>query len=853
MEFGAKLLSIIMKLICNNISENNFVIELLAALIDAETGKSIDTIKKFIYNEKSKLTNIISKEKLKSANICDMHIDYVIEEIQVIFSNCVITEKVLRQCGYNPIMLYEYLREEYRKLKKNDIEYESDIERGLYIVAQEFTKLIQESDTFERNLLIQISNSVDENQKELQILSNYMVDNFEKMDSYNQCILEMLKMILEQKRSNELSFKNNRKQDYIDNWNGRMFLHMENEENPVTLANAFIIPDFRLYRPIKGMQFSTDDNLEEIIAKFVHYDKTSILFVVGAPGIGKSSITAWIANNYKSNENVCVLRFRDWEYEEISNGILKAIYNMFACKKSDLEGKILILDGFDEMKTLNIRDKLLMDFMVDIKDLLNFKCIITSRSAYINLDDYENIIELKNFDIEKADFFCKTITGKGLNNKKKIEKNLDVLGIPVILYMAIMSNIDVCQNLNKSELYNRIFAEKGGIFDKFFDGEKGYSSGTQILRAPKNIRKYLEFMNIIAFTMYEKNTLVLSDGEYQVPKLSYHERKTSILEFPIRHLFETSSSNIEFIHKSIYDYFVSEYIFKKIMEKLNTEGTKENNLAGVFGNLFKGNNLSYEILDFLKYKIMKSTLQKEFVIVSNAFYIMLRDGMSFYSNDQCKNIIEVELDIFANMLEILHLGNAVNLQYKTEIGKFLYWNINRKLNLRELDLSNMDLKRINISGANMSVLNLSGSDLREANMSGAKMSFTILKNADLRRADLSHVTMVGAKLEGSKLAGANLSSAIMVSQSLIDINLRGADLRGSDLERANLGGADLRGANLKGAKLRDANVGGALIDESQICHLTQALNIEFVRIYIMRTDTIIDYGEYCRRYLIREE
>lgn len=78
------------------------------------------------------------------------------------------------------------------------------------------------------------------------------------------------------------------------------------------------------------------------------------------------------------------------------------------------------------------------------------------------------------------------------------------MGIPVILYMAIMSNIDVCQNLNKSELYNRIFAEKGGIFDKFFDGEKGYSSGTQILRAPKNIRKYLEFMNIIAFTMYEK-------------------------------------------------------------------------------------------------------------------------------------------------------------------------------------------------------------------------------------------------------------------------------------------------------------------------------------------------------------
>lgn len=77
---------------------------------------------------------------------------------------------------------------------------------------------------------------------------------------------------------------------------------------------------------------------------------------------------------------------------------------MFACKKSDLEGKILILDGFDEMKTLNIRDKLLMDFMVDIKDLLNFKCIITSRSAYINLDDYENIIELKTLILKRPIF-----------------------------------------------------------------------------------------------------------------------------------------------------------------------------------------------------------------------------------------------------------------------------------------------------------------------------------------------------------------------------------------------------------------------------------------------------------------
>ena len=52
---------------------------------------------------------------------------------------------------------------------------------------------------------------------------------------------------------------------------------------------------------------------------------------------------------------------------------------------------------------------------------------------------------------------------------------------------------------------------------------------------------------------------------------------------------------------------------------------------------------------------------------------------------------------------------------------------------------------------------------------------------DLRRADLSD-----ANLRGSDLRGANLS----------DANLRGADLRRADLSDANLRGADLRGANL---------------------------------------------------------
>ena len=43
-----------------------------------------------------------------------------------------------------------------------------------------------------------------------------------------------------------------------------------------------------------------------------------------------------------------------------------------------------------------------------------------------------------------------------MDKKENIESNLEVLGIPVILYMAIMSKVDISENLSKPEIYNRM-------------------------------------------------------------------------------------------------------------------------------------------------------------------------------------------------------------------------------------------------------------------------------------------------------------------------------------------------------------------------------------------------------------
>lgn len=256
-------------------------------------------------------------------------------------------------------------------------------------------------------------------------------------------------------------FENNKKQDYIKIWNSRLFLHTDNDERPLTLADAFIMPDFEMHKSIKRIGFSSDDSFDKVIDKFISYDKTSTMLITGVPGIGKSTITSWIANMYEDDESVIILKFRDLNKKEIEEGILYAICNKLSCESEDIENKVIVLDGFDEIKVLDIRNKLLHNFFDDIKDFINFKCIITSRPAYIEIKHFQNVLEIQEFDIKKVEIFYEIITGNVLDNRKKIESNLEVLGIPVILYMAIMSKVDISENPTKPEMYNRIFAEKG--------------------------------------------------------------------------------------------------------------------------------------------------------------------------------------------------------------------------------------------------------------------------------------------------------------------------------------------------------------------------------------------------------
>lgn len=160
-------------------------------------------------------------------------------------------------------------------------------------------------------------------------------------------------------------------------------------------------------------------------------------------------------------------------------------------------------------------------------------------------------------------------------------------------------------------------------------------------------------------------------------------------------------------------------------------------LANDLGKLLKDNNLSKEICEFLKYKFMNFLTSNNFDTIYETFQIMLQDGMTYYINKRCKNIIQCEMKIFANMLEIIHFWGKNSLKFDDSIFNYLRYDTDIELNLSRIDFSNKVLARLNLRGADFNNANLAGVDLSDANLIDANFDDIILTNSNLENTIIS--------------------------------------------------------------------------------------------------------------------
>lgn len=615
------------------------------------------------------------------------------------------------------------------------------------------------------------------------------------------------------------------KQYYLNKWKARLFLHTREGDKPLTLENTFISPEYKYYKEKENDNLYND--LEDKLKSFIKENGENILSIFGVPGMGKTSIVAYLANTYSNNNKFIFLKFKSLnDYIKGNRRLLKGICELLGCLERDLKKHVLVLDGFDELKTDYNKQELLRTFFLDIKDIIEFKVIITSRINYIDNSLLKgmskNSIELIQYSERKISDYQENILGMPLYNCVLISK--EIVGIPVILYMALTVGIDISEENSKCELYEKIFSLESGIWDRF----GSYDNGAHLVEYDKD--KLHRLMQLLAFEMFENSEQSICMNEYKqiVNKVFKEEVDSNIVfDFPISNMYE-ESNGIEFVHKSIYEFFVAEYIYQEIIWAYETSEKKK--LASVLGKTLKRNKITPEISEYLEHKIT-DIIDKDFYI--DTFKLMCRDGMTYYFDEKMRRIIDCERNVFYNVLEILHffdiskykiyIGNMDDLKYycqprinfsgvlffdgdeftDAEIARNLYSKIsNVKLNAM------VNLKRVNLILAN----------LRDA----------ILVVTNLRDAELSFADFTGAKLIGSVLTGANLREAI----------LREADLSKTLLNQVNLVGADITGAILTKTVFK-----GTIFDLKNI-KILEKLRPDVKDVFVECNDKRITYDEY---------
>lgn len=627
----------------------------------------------------------------------------------------------------------------------------------------------------------------------------------------------------------------NRAGEYADKWEKNVFLNDFNEEDEnagtnIKLREIYVEECLPHY--IWRNNTKSSDRLRNLLTNYIiNNNGRKMLLILGQPGIGKSTLITWImANLVKKKEDILVYQFAidldsiDWQRKNVLNDIFSVIG--LGC--SELENKTLILDGFDEIYTGSDRERILNKLNQELKRLnmlKSFSIIITCRENYVyNLQNIDfDYIVLQAWNEVQIEIFCRTYWEKygneiSVGKIKKILESKEIFGIPLILYMILALDITIEKSSSFLDVYDQIFSlEKGAIYERCYDSEHR-------LNDPE-IKKYVhQISQKIAFwifenndhkaIIYQKNFKEICDnmileakdkGEYMLSNTligSY---------FKIKHCEGKLADEVNFVHRSIYEYFVSVYFFESISNLRSKE-----EVAGKLGELLKDGHLSKQMLDFIKCKFNNGEGKYLLNNIREVFDIMLRDGMTYHVNAKHRNVIIQEMKIFSNMLEIVHLWNPKLGESDKNIVLYLQHNHLSMINLIGADLMETNLNGANLNGANMSGANLSGADLRGANLIEADLSGANLKGADLRRANLSGADLGGANLSGVNLGGANLSEANISKANLVEANLIEANLVGTNLCGANVSGTDLRRVNFRGANLNRVYLRVANLSEADL-------------------------------------
>lgn len=170
-------------------------------------------------------------------------------------------------------------------------------------------------------------------------------------------------------------------------------------------------------------------------------------------------------------------------------------------------------------------------------------------------------------------------------------------------------------------------------------------------------------------------------------------------------------------------------------------------------------------------------------------------------------------------------------KWQSEVDSYRGYRLDlRNLNLQRVDLSGLclsgaRLEATHMEGANLTHARLVGADLRKARMEAANLWKASCEGADFRNARmegaiLSLTKLQKANLSVTRLEGADFGAARMDGAYLWQANLEKANFQRTRLDYTILSSARLARADLRGAKLTGALLDVAALSQARVDHDT---------------------------------
>ncbi len=619
-------------------------------------------------------------------------------------------------------------------------------------------------------------------------------------------------------------------QDYLDLFDHRLFL--EPETSKIKLRDMFIPPLVD-----KGEQ-----KAEDCIADWCEQGTTPCMILYGDAGIGKSSLVAKIISKacevsdtieHPNDAPVLAVALRDHceLFSNLQDGYSAKylLLKLFGTECiSDLQNKLLILDGFDELTVLSSgfdekkAEKFINSLTRSCKT--NMRILITSREGYFNSKNLTTIVQKtlcweaeqvadwcllygrKNSEYEE---WCRDFPEqyRKLPKEDDNDKRYEILCIPFILYLCCNSKIDLNKNKTVCKIYDQSFRK---ILLRAHSNE--LTGNDRFLTSQSDQQRRLvhwQYTKEIAYQMFLNDTLTLSDAcehndKRYIGFKNAKERTIIVLKenygiiidetdlHPQQYLsvfrFAKNSgkegkAGITFVHKTVYEYFTALKLYEDYFAKFNSVYFENN----------KTENGDYapKAIQEVMNSFIKAFRYKPILKEDNIFDYLCGfvdppfEGEESDPDDaKCFDFDQFSKAFSMGTVQHYLSDCVVPSQIKEyKVPRYKEIPISAQLNLAFCNFTWFLTGRgySNSDKNSMGIGDLVSSRYQRVNMQNWMLPDAFWGNVDLRGANLTGANLEDAHLSSTCLANAHLDHAIMK-----DARLQGANLTGSTMNDVQL-------------------------------------------------------------------